>query len=139
MIVIDEMKVSDLEQVIKLWSSITELSFPVQFDTVERLTRFLSRNQGFSTIAKSDTAIVGAILCGHDGRRGFFYHSGVDYSFRKQGIAKEMIERCFEMLRKEDIDTCFLFTIDSNIPAQEFWKSMGFNYAPHILYHSRSI
>jgi Predicted acetyltransferase len=54
------------------------------------------------------------ILCGHDGRRGFFYHTGVDYSFRKQGIATKMVERCFDMLRKEGIDTCFLFTNDFN-------------------------
>lgn len=139
MITIGEMKASDLEQAISLWTGIAELSFSAQFDTVERLTRFLSRNPGLSSVAKSDAVIVGAVLCGHDGRRGFIYHSGVDYSFQKQGIGRRMVERCFEMLRQEGIDSCFLFTSAANEQAQKFWKSMGFQNASHIMYHSRSI
>jgi N-acetylglutamate synthase len=130
---------SDLDEVIKLWSRIEELSFPVTFDTEERLTKFLLRNTGLSTIIKSNEKIVGALLCGHDGRRGFFYHTGVDNAYRKQGLATKMIERSFKMLRKEGIDNCFLFTNDFNKDAQKFWKARGFEFAPHVMYHSRSI
>ena len=133
------MEISDLDEVITLWRNITELSFPVSFDTKERLTKFLHRNQGLSSVAKVECKIVGALLCGHDGRRGFFYHTGVDYAYRKQGIATRMIERCFDMLKKEGIDNCFLFTNDFNRDAQKFWKAMGFGYAPHVMYHSRGI
>ncbi len=139
MIVIEEMRISDLPCAITLWSSIPELSFSATFDSIERLTKFLSHNTGLSTIARTENSIIGAVLCGHDGRRGFIYHTGVESAYRKQGIAKQMVERCFEMLRKEDIDTCFLFTGNSNTGAQEFWKYMGFDYASHIMYHSRAI
>lgn len=136
---IEEMRISDLEQARVLWSNIPELSFSPEFDSTERLTRFLDRNPGLSTIARVEDSIIGAVLCGNDGRRGFIYHAGVEATFRKQGIAHKMVLRCFEMLRREHIDNCFLFTSKSNLCAQEFWQSMGFYNAPQIMYHSRSI
>ena len=139
MVTIADMAASDLDACIELWQGIPELNFPSAFDTVERLTRFLNRNEGLSSIAKIDDEIVGALLCGHDGRRGFFYHIGVKPQLRKQNIATQMVERSFEKLRREDIDTCFLFTFDANLGAQAFWKAMGFGYAPHVMYQSRAI
>ena len=130
---------SDLEEAIALWSSIPELNFPAEFDTPERLTRFLNKNQGLSSIARIDGEMAGALLCGHDGRRGFFYHIGVKPQLRKQGIAARMVEYSFEKLRKEHIDTCFLFTSEFNQGAQAFWKAMGFEYAPWVMYQLRSI
>ena len=139
MVKILDMSTSDLIESIKLWESIPELKFPSAFDTAERLTRFLHKNERLSSIAKTENAIIGAVLCGNDGRRGFFYHIGVEPQFRRQGIAAQMVEYSFEKLRKENMDTCFLFTNDFNSGAQAFWKSMGFEYASHVMYQSRAI
>ena len=139
MVSIEELLLVDLEHAISLWISIPELRFAPEFDTKDRLSRFLERNHGLSTIAKADGKIVGALLCGHDGRRGFIYHTGVNPLYRKQNIASQMVQRSFSALRKEHIDTCFLFTNDFNEGAQLFWKSQGFEYAPHVMYHSKAI
>lgn len=139
MVEIMDMSICDLKQCIELWNSIPELKFPSAFDTEKRLGKFLDKNKGLSTIAKYDGEIVGALLCGDDGRRGFFYHIGVIPKLRKQKIASRMVEYSFVKLRTDDIDTCFLFTNDFNINAQSFWKSMGFGYAPHVMYQSREI
>jgi ribosomal protein S18 acetylase RimI-like enzyme len=129
----------DIRDAIELWSAIPELRFSKAFDTEERLFRFLRRNPGLSSAASLDGKLVGALLCGHDGRRGFFYHAGVIQAHRRQGIAGRMAELSFRMLRDEQIDSCFLFTNDFNTDAQRFWKSVGFEYAPHVMYHSRAI
>ncbi|MCL2507963.1 MAG: GNAT family N-acetyltransferase [Oscillospiraceae bacterium] len=139
MIKITDMLERDLQEAIALWESIPELVYPSSFDTVERLTRFLRKNENLSSAAKLNGQMVGALLCGNDGRRGFFYHIGVEPQFRKQGIATRMVEYSFEKLRKESIDTCFLFTNDFNFGAQAFWKAAGFEYAPHVMYQSRAI
>jgi len=136
---IADMLLNDLEASIKLWDSIPELHFPAAFDTPERLARFLAKNEGLSTIAKADGEIVGALLCGSDGRKGFFYHIGVKPQMRGQGIAARMVEHSFEKLRRENIDTCFLFTYDFNRGARAFWKAMGFEHAPRVMYQSRAI
>ena len=136
---IADLLLSDLAEAIALWDSIPELNFPVAFDTPERLTRFLQKNQGLSTIARIDGEMVGALLCGHDGRHGFFYHIGVKPQLRRQGVAARMVERSFEKLREEHNDACFLFTSKFNKGAQAFWKAMGFEYASWVMYQSRAI
>ncbi len=82
---------------------------------------------------------MGDLLCGNDGRRGFFYHIGVTPQLRKQRIGGQMVEYSLKKLKKEGLDTCFLFTNDFNLGAQAFWKSMGFEYSPHVMYQSRVI
>ena len=139
MIQIMDMQACDLTDAIALWASIPELHFLSSFDTIKRLTRFLRKNEGLSTLAKAGDEIIGALLCGHDGRRGFFYHIGVAPALRKQGIAARMVERSFEKLRAEGIDTCFLFTYEFNLGARAFWKSMGLEHAPQVMYQSREI
>lgn len=139
MVEIMDMSICDLKHCIELRNSIPELKFPSAFDTEKRLEKFLDKNKGLSTIAKYDSEIVGALLCGDDGLRGFFYHIGVIPKLRKQKIASRMVEYSFGKLRTDDIDTCFLFTNDFNINAQSFWKSMRFEYAPHVMYQSREI
>ena len=42
-------------------------------DSKEGVERFLKRNPTTSVVAVEDDKIVGAILCGHDGRRGCIY------------------------------------------------------------------
>jgi ribosomal protein S18 acetylase RimI-like enzyme len=139
MVSIQDLTVSDLNEAISLWRTIPELNFSVEFDTEKRLLRFLLKNQNFSTIAKLENQIVGALLCGNDGRRGFFYHIGVSPDFRNQKIATRMVKYSFKKLRHDDIDTCFLFTSQFYSEAQAFWKSMGFEYASHVMYQSRAI
>ena len=133
------MQLSDIDEVIQLWDSIKELRFSREFDNKARVTQFLMRNENLSSIARENDKLIGALLCGHDGRRGFIYHTGVDEAFRHQGVASGMLKRSLAALKRESIDTCFLFTNDFNKEAREFWVYQGFEYAPHVMYHSRSI
>lgn len=36
--------------------------------------------------------IVGVILCGHDGRRGYIYHTAVNSDYRNKGVGKTLVE-----------------------------------------------
>lgn len=68
------MTAEDYEQVYSLWTSIRGFAMRSIDDSREGVERFLRRNPGNSVVAESQGEIVGAILCGHDGRRGSFYH-----------------------------------------------------------------
>lgn len=129
----------DAKAALALWTSIPVLAINSEFDTVQRITRFLERNPGLSSAAFEGDRMVGALMCGQDGRRGFFYHMGVDEFYRERGIARRMVDTSLEALRSQGIDSCFLFTYDRNVPAQQFWKAMGFEYAPHVMYHSKNL
>lgn len=134
-----DLTVKDVPAALALWLSIPELHINKNFDTEQRIRRFIEHNPGLSSAAFDGDLLVGALLCGQDGRRGFIYHIGVLPNYRRRGIARRMAHRSFEALRAQDIDSCFLFTYEGNFAAQNFWKSIGFEYAPHVMYHSKSL
>lgn len=136
-VVIDEMRAEDVGGACALWYSITELGVSRSFDTHERINAYLKHNPGFSTVARKLGRIVGAVMCGHDGRRGSFYHTGVLPEFRRHGIAERMVERSLSCLREVGITTAFLFTYEKNLVAQAFWKGIGWEYFPGVQYHYR--
>ena len=88
-IVIREMKESDLEEALKLWIISFNAGFSTNFDTKEILIKYLDRNPRFSSVACTKLGkIVGALMCGHDGRRGSIYHTAVYNEYRNKGMAK---------------------------------------------------
>ncbi|MFC1737106.1 GNAT family N-acetyltransferase [Candidatus Hydrogenedentota bacterium] len=135
--IVNEMRAEDVGEACELWYSIPELEVSRSFDTHERIGIYLRRNPGFSTVARKSKRIVGAVMCGHDGRRGSFYSIGVLQEFRGQGIAKRMVERSLSCLREIGITTAFLFTHEKNLTAQAFWRQTGWEHCPWVQYHYR--
>ena len=68
------MTIDDFEQVHSLWMEIHGFGIRSIDDSKEGVERFIRRNPDTSIVACMDGKIVGAILCGQDGRRGCFYH-----------------------------------------------------------------
>jgi N-acetylglutamate synthase len=136
-IVIDEMRMEDIDDARALWSGIPELGINPSFDTHERMCAYLERNPGFSSVARKDGRIVGAVMCGHDGRRGSFYATGVAKEYRRQGIGERMVERSLACLREAGLTTAFCFTFEKNLTAQAFWQGTGWQYCPWVQYHYR--
>ena len=98
------MQIEDYEQVYALWLTISGFAIRSVDDSKEGVERFLQRNPGISVVAEEDGKIVGAILCGHDGRRGCLYHVCVDPAYRRRGIGKDMVVHCMNAyIRKGSI------------------------------------
>jgi N-acetylglutamate synthase len=94
-------------------------------DARENIERYLERNPGMSFAASSAGRIVGAILAGHDGRRGYIHHLAVHPMFRRQGLASRLVERSLRALRHCGIQKCHLFIFNNNPSGLAFWESMG--------------
>ena len=77
------MTIDDYDQVYALWSGIKGFGIRAVDDSQEGISRFLQRNPGLSVVAEDNKAIIGSILCGHDGRRGTLYHVCVAENYRK--------------------------------------------------------
>ena len=113
----------DFQQVTNLWRSTDGMS---QLESAEELGRFLTRNPNCSILAEENGQLLGAILCGHDGRRGYMYHAAVSALARGRGVGRTMVDYCIGPLRDLKIQRVTLFTLDDNCPAKEFWKHLGF-------------
>ena len=135
----------DYEDVFTLWKKIKGFAIRSMDDSKEGVTRFLTRNPNTSVVKVLDGRIVGSILCGHDGRRGCFYHVCVDPDYRMRGIGKEMVGFALEALAQEGIGKVNLIAFTDNITGNAFWKELGWtkredlNYYDYILNTENSI
>ena len=132
---IREMKLSDYEDVADLWHSIKGFAMRSLDDSREGVGRFLQRNPGLSTVAMEDGQAVGAILCGHDGRRATLYHVCVREPYRKRGIGKAMVVRCMKALQAEGINKVALIAFTHNDVGNAFWKEIGWTQREDLNYY----
>ncbi len=121
-----EMTIQDYDAVLALWQSADGVGLS-DADSREAIGRYLARNPGCSFTAWDGDLLVGAVLCGHDGRRGYVHHLAVRPSHRRRGIGKALTTRCLDALAAEGIDKCHLFVFAVNADAIVFWKGVGWS------------
>ena len=116
---------ADYPEVKDLWLSIKGFAIRSIDDSFEGVSRFLKRNPTTSVVARQEGRVVGAILCGHDGRRGCLYHVCVRQDCRRQGIGKAMVSFCMRALKEEQISKVSLIAFTTNDVGNAFWKEIG--------------
>lgn len=126
---------ADYDAVHELWMSIHCFGIRSIDDSREGVLRFLKRNPTTSVVAVSGGKIVGAILCGHDGRRGCLYHVCVHESCRKRGIGRAMAAACMRALKEEQINKVSLIAFKSNEVGNHFWKGEGWTFREDLNYY----
>ena len=122
-----EFRIEDYQAAIELWNRLEGLDI-AEGDDRETIRRFLQRNPGLSRVAMDDAAMVGAVLCGHDGRRGYVYHLAVDPTHRGQGIGRRLIAECLAGLKKAGLERANILVADDNPRGLEFWNSCGWEH-----------
>lgn len=129
------MTIEDYEGVYALWMSIKGFAMRSIDDSEEGVERFLKRNPTSSVVAVEDGKIVGAILCGHDGRRGCMYHVCVHKDYRMKGIGKAMVVFAMEALKKEKISKISLIAFAANDIGNAFWNRIGWTRREDLNYY----
>jgi ribosomal protein S18 acetylase RimI-like enzyme len=123
-LLIREFTMADYDSAYALWSR-TEGVGLSQADERRNLAHFIVRNPGLSFIAEDGGRIVGAVLCGSDGRRGFLHHLAVEKGHRRAGIGRELVQRCLLALSTAGLRKCHIFVIADNVEGQRFWRTIG--------------
>ena len=129
------MNIEDYEEVHSLWKKIKGFAIRSMDDSKIGVERFLRRNPNTSVVAIEDDKIVGAILCGHDGRRGCLYHVGVDPAYRLRGIGKDMVVFSMHALQKEEINKVSLIAFTQNDIGNAFWNTIGWTKRMDLNYY----
>ena len=129
------MEAKDYDGVKSLGMTIKGFGIRSLDDSREGVERFLKRNPTTSVVAEEDGKIVGAILCGHDGRRGCLYHVCVEKDYRMKGIGKSMVVFCMEALKKEQINKVSLIAFTQNDIGNAFWKQIGWTKREDLNYY----
>lgn len=135
-VIIQEMTLESYEDVSRLWSTMSGIGLS-HADSKENIGRYLERNPGFSFVAIQAGQVVGAVLCGHDGRRGYIHHLAIEKNHRRQGVGKALVTRCLTALNAVGINKCHLFVFIENHTAQKFWKEIGWSQRTKLIVMSR--
>lgn len=129
------MTIEDYDEIFALWMKIKGFGIRSVDDSREGIDRFLRRNPTTSIVAIEDGKIVGSILCGHDGRRGCFYHVCVDPDYRMRGIGRTMVVKAMEALKEEEINKVCLIAFAENDIGNAFWNEIGWTKRLDLNYY----
>lgn len=119
------------DQAIALWQACEGIGLS-DADSRCGITKYLDRNPGCSFGAWDGERLVGTILGGHDGRRGYIHHLAVHPDYRKRGIGRRLAEATLEALRAEGINKVHLFIFNDNAAGIKFWESRGWTLRKDI-------
>lgn len=133
------MNISDYEQIYQLWISCAGMGLNNLDDSKEGIERFLNRNPDTCFVAENEQRIVGAIIVGNDGRRGYIYHTAVDPDHRGQGIATKLVNAAMEALKSSGINKAALVVFTKNSDGNAFWEKIGFTSREDLVYRNKTI
>jgi ribosomal protein S18 acetylase RimI-like enzyme len=118
------MQLGDYETAVALWRQAEGVKLR-DADSREGVEKYLRRNDGLSFVAESDGKLVGTIMAGHDGKRGYIQHLAVEESCRRAGVATHLLRLCLSALANEGILKSHIHVLYGNELAKAFWQSRG--------------
>lgn len=135
---IEEMTLTDYDEAYQLWQSLEGIGLS-HADSKENVARFLARNAGLSFVGRAAGRLVGTILCGDDGRRGYLYHMAVDPDYRRRGVGRRLVDQSLAALKQRGIEKCHLVVFCENHPAISFWEKCGWYRRDELLTMSKDL
>lgn len=133
------MTINDYEGVYNLWINTPGMGLNSTDDSREGIDKYLKRNPTSCFIAKDEEKIIGVIMSGHDGRRGYIHHTAVLPEYRNQGIAGQLVENAMKALDKEGINKVALVAFERNSIGNSFWEHQGFEVRNDLIYRNKNI
>jgi ribosomal protein S18 acetylase RimI-like enzyme len=137
--IITPFTIESYEGTLALWQQTEGIGLDNVCDSKEGIQTYLKRNPGMSFVAIADGKVIGAVLGGHDGRRGYIHHLAVHPNCRWQGIGRKLVQNCLDVFRSAGIRKCHIFIFNDNSEGIEFWKSIGWTPREDISIISNTI
>lgn len=94
-------------------------------DDYEPFAAYLRRNPGLSLVLEENGRMIGCLLAGHDGRRGYLQHLVVDEAFRGRGLARRLLDEALARLAREGIGKSHVFVLRDAPQALAFWGAQA--------------
>ncbi len=132
------MQISDYDALYELWTACGNGLNNLD-DSREGIARYLERNPNTSFVAEENGTLAGAVLCGHDGRRGYIQHMSVSPDFRRRGIATKLLNRALDALKAEQINKAALVAFKKNEGGNAFWEQQGFSLRDDLNYRNLAL
>ena len=139
MTTIDRMTIADYDDAFDVWIHTPGMGLNTTDDGREGIARFLARNPATCFVARDGQTVVGTILAGYDGRRGYIYHTAVRPAYRGQGIARALVDAAMRALEAEGATKVALVAFRRNEEGNAFWERIGFTTREDLHYRNKNI
>ena len=133
------MMLADYDAVYSLWLSCKGMGLNNLDDSKDGIAKYLERNPETCFVALNGEKIIGVIMAGHDGRRGFIHHTAVSPEHRRQGIAKQLAEAALNALKNLGIKKVALLVFERNKEGNAFWEKLGFTARDDVVYRNKEL
>lgn len=130
---------ADYDGLYALWLACEGMGLNDQDDSPEGIARYLRRNPDTCFAAEEDGQLVGCILAGHDGRRGYIYHTAVHPAHQRRGIGAALVRAAMEALKAEGIHKVALLVFRRNEKGNAFWEKQGFTLREDVAYRNLAL
>ncbi len=134
---IRKLTIADYDKVYALWLSCKGMGLNNLDDSRNGIERFLKRNPETCFVAENSGEVIGVIIAGNDGRRGYIYHIAVNPEYRRKGIAKALVNSALKALRDLGINKTALVVFERNADGNAFWESIGFTSRDDLVYRNK--
>lgn len=136
---IREMDLEDYNNVYELWMSCVGMGLNDVDDSKEGIKRFLDRNPETCLVAEKQGKIIGVIMAGHDGRRGYIYHTAVHPMHRNKKVATKLVQMALKRLKENGISKVALVVFARNEEGNAFWEKQGFTKREDLVYRNQTL
>ena len=133
------MIIEDYDAVYDLWLHTPGMGLNTADDSREGIAAYLRRNPTTCFTAKEGDRLLGAILAGHDGRRGYISHTAVREDAQRQGVGTALVEAVLEALQAEGIRKVALVVFARNEKGNAFWEKLGFTGRDDLVYRNKAL
>jgi len=117
-------ELADTEPVVSLWQE-TGLTRPWN-NPYQDISRKMRVQPELFLVAVDETTIVGSVMAGYDGHRGWLYYLASSPARRGEGIGRRLVERAEELLVDLGCPKVQLMVRTENIEVHDFYASLGF-------------
>lgn len=114
----------DVESVVALWAN-TGLSRPWN-NPVEDFRRAIEGPTSAVLGIKKDGELIGTVMVGSDGHRGWVYYLSVSISHQRVGLGSELMRGAEEWLRQKGAVKVQLMVRSENESAMTFYERAGY-------------
>ncbi|MDO5396755.1 MAG: GNAT family N-acetyltransferase [bacterium] len=139
MLKIRKMTLYDYDDVYNLWVSCVGMGLNNIDDSKDGIGRFLKRNPDTCFVSEYENRVVGVIMAGNDGRRGYIYHTSVNSKYRNQGIGSKLVDTAINALKNQGINKAALVVFNKNENGNAFWEKQGFTVREDLVYRNKSL
>ena len=133
------MTIDDYDAVYDLWINTPGMGLNTTDDSRDGIDRFIKRNPTTCFVAENEGKVIGVILSGNDGRRGYIYHTAVLPQYRRQGVGRALVDNAMSALEREGINKTALVVFGRNETGNAFWEKIGFTKRDDLNYRNRNI